>query len=113
MKIVNSISHHRNCILNISSFGNLAVSGSSDGEIALWGAESLLLNGTTPVHSSKVHQGGVTSLVMTTETEIISGGDDGTFRVTSFIDGQFQAIFVSQIATQITGTYLKRLLYEY
>lgn len=105
MKIVNSISHHRNCILNVSSFGKVAVSGSSDGEIALWDAANLSLNGATPWHSSKVHQGGVTSLVMTTENEFISGGDDGTFQVTNFIDGQFQATFVSQLATQITGNF--------
>jgi len=105
VKIVNSISHHRNCILTVSSFGKLAVSGSSDGEIALWGADNLPLNGTTPLHSFKVHQGGVTSLVMTTETEFISGGDDGTFQVTNFTDGRFQAIFVSQLATQITGKF--------
>jgi WD40 repeat protein len=105
VKIVNSISHHRNCILTVSSFGKLAVSGSSDGEIALWGADNLPHTGTTPLHSFKVHQGGVTSLVMTTETEFISGGDDGTFQVNNFTDGRFQAIFVSQLATQITGKF--------
>jgi len=79
------------------------VSGSSDGVIAIWTSKTLLTTDATPLWSAKVHQGGVTSLVITAELYIFSGGDDGIFRVGCFETGQLTTVFESQNATQLTG----------
>ena len=58
----------------ISKYGNIAVSGSSDGTVVLWNSNS--------VKSFKGHRGYVNSVALSAdETTIVSGGGDGTLRV--------------------------------
>ncbi|XP_059471029.1 WD repeat-containing protein 6 [Neocloeon triangulifer] len=102
LELKKTIALHKSCVIAVSSSINFVASGSSDGIGAVWNKNSLLSEKATPLWSGRLHQGGVTSIVVTDEKLLLSGGDDGILRISTFAN-QLSTIHLFEYSNQVTG----------